>query len=475
LNFAHDALTRLPVADRALVAAGADGSRREWKFGEVVDRSSRFAGALVRRGIGRGDAVATLLGNSAEWVFAMTGTWWVGAVAFPCNDQLRAGELASRFELANVRAVVTDERRLGLIESSGFDGELFVLPDESLFEVDIAPPADLDAEDPALLAFTSGTSGEPKLVRHGQRYLNAQVIQAEHWYDARASDLCWCTASTGWSLSSRNAFVAPWLRGATAYVFDGRFDADERLDVLEREGINVLCMAPTEYRAIAARASLRELPALRHAVAAGEALGAGVGDAWRDAAGVEIYDGYGQTETGALIAMPLGRAPKPGALGLPLPGYRLWVEDGELCLDPASIPTMMLGAKPETWHTGDRVHMDDEGYFWFEGRADDVIISSGYRIGPSEVETALASHPAVEEAVAVAAPDQIRGAVVRAVVVLAHGWSASEELVAELQAHVRSVTAPYKYPRIVDFAHSLPRTSTGKLMRAAVRDGLRGD
>ena len=451
------------------MSIAADGARSEWTFGAIDQRSAAFAGSLLSTGIGYGEVVATLVGNRPEWAFAMLACWRIGAAALPCNEQLRPGELAKRLASAEARAVVCDERNLETVEAAGFDGRLFVIPDESLFYAPHAPVRELAPDDVALIAFTSGTSGEPKLVRHGQRYLFGQGVQAEHWLGARARDLCWCTAASGWSLSTRNAFVAAWIRGAAAVLHDSRFDADERLDVAERERVQVLCMAPTEYRAISARTDLRHLPALRHAVAAGEALNAEIIGSWRDQVGVQIHDGYGQTETGALTGMPIGPLVRPGSMGRPLPGYRLWAEDGELCVDPATVPTMMLGAAPGAWRTGDRVREDDDGYFWFEGRADDVIISSGYRIGPSEVESALASHPAVEDAAAVAAPDDVRGAVVRAVVVPRPGFEPGDALAAELQAHVRAVTSPYKYPRIVDFVDALPKTPSGKVKRAELR------
>jgi acetyl-CoA synthetase len=226
-------------------------------------------------------------------------------------------------------------------------------------------------------------------------------------------------------------------------------------------------------------------------VAAGEALNPEVLRAFRETTGLWIRDGYGQTETGQTTGQPAGRDPRPGSMGPPLPGVRLWIEDGELCLDPLSDPTFFLGYLGEgvrhgadgawivdadrrdggTWRTGDRVTQDEDGFLHFEGRADDVIISAGYRIGPFEVESALVSHPAVAEAAAVAAPDAERGAVVRAIVVLRDGHEASPALAAELQDHVKRQTAPYKYPRIVEFARELPKTASGKVRRALLRDG----
>jgi len=285
----------------------------------------------------------------------------------------------------------------------------------------------------------------------------------------------WCTAASGWSKSARNVFIAPWIEGAAALLHDARFDPAARLDILEREAVDVLCMAPTEYRVMAKRVDLRPLPALKGLVAAGEALNPEVLRAWHDATGVWIRDGYGQTETGQLTSHPPGSAPRPGSMGRPLPGVALEVVDGELVLtDPATDPTFFLrylGEEPPTgpWHTGDRVAVDEDGYLFFEGRTDDVIISAGYRIGPFEVESALVAHPAVAEAAVVAAPDAERGSVVRAVVVLRDGFAPSDELAKALQDHVKEVTAPYKYPRVVDFADELPKTVSGKVQRALLR------
>ena len=362
------------------------------------------------------------------------------------------------------------------------------MPNDSLFNAQPAPVAELAPEDPCLITFTCGTAGEPKAVLHGQRYLLGQRLQAAHWLGARAGELVWCTAASGWSKSARNVFIAPWLSGAAALLHDARFDPAERLELLARERVNVLCMAPTEYRVIAKRATLAPLPDLRGMVAAGEALNPAVLRAWREVTGLGIRDGYGQTETGQLTGMPLGEEPRPGSMGRALPGVRLDVVDGELVADPASVPTFFLGylgehvrrgadgawrvedrGTGEPWHTGDRVRQDEEGYLYFEGRTDDVIVSAGYRIGPFEVESALVAHPAVAEAAAVSAPDEERGAVVRAVVVLRDGHTPSPELARELQEHVKRLTAPYKYPRIVDFAAELPKTASGKVKRAQLR------
>jgi acyl-coenzyme A synthetase/AMP-(fatty) acid ligase len=470
MSFAADVVDAADPSRLALVAIAGDGQRREIGFGELADRSARLAGALVARGVGRGDVVMTVVGNRPEWAYAMLACWRIGAVAQPCSEQLRPADLRARMATVEPQAVVADARDLELVTGTGFDGPVLALPDDALFESAPAPAADLSAGDPALIVFTSGTAGEPKPIRHGHGYLAGQSVQAEHWYGARPGDLCWCTAASGWSLSARNAFVAAWLRGAAALLHDARFDPEQRLELVEREGVNVLCMSPTEYRSIAKRAALRPLPALRHACAAGEPLNPEVVRAWQEDAGVAIHDGYGQTETGHLTGMPIGPPVRPGSMGRPLPGFRAWIDDGELVVDPATVPTFFLdGARDRPWRTGDRVREDQDGYLWFEGRTDDVIISAGYRIGPFEVESALVSHPAVAEAAAVAAPDELRGQVVRAVVVLRDGYQPGDAVARELQDHVRAETAPYKYPRIVDFAAELPKTPSGKIMRAQLR------
>ncbi len=479
MNFARDVVDRAPADRLALVELARDGRRREWRFGEVADGAARLAGALARRGVRRGDVVMTLVGNRPEWVMTMVACWRLGAVALPCNEQLRAKDLALRIGVARPRLVVADERNRGELEAAGADAPVVLVPDDALWrEGDPAPAADLAPEDPALVIFTSGTSGEPKAVVHTQRYLTGQTLQAEHWLAARPGDLVWCTAASGWSKSARNVFVAPWLRGAAALLHDERFDPAQRLEVLERERVDVLCMAPTEYRVIAKRTTLRPLPSLRGAVAAGEALNPEVLAAWHEACGVWIRDGYGQTETGQMTGAPLGEPVRPGSMGRPLPGVRLWIDDGELVADPATVPTFFGGylgggdaPRDRPWRTGDRVHADEDGFLYFEGRADDVIISAGYRIGPFEVESALVAHPAVAEAAVVAAPDDERGSVVRAVVVLRDGFAPGEALARELQDHVKATTAPYKYPRIVDFAAELPKTASGKIRRALLRAG----
>jgi acyl-coenzyme A synthetase/AMP-(fatty) acid ligase len=486
VNFFREVFEPVDPRALALLELARDGSRREWSFGELAERSARLAGALQGQGVARGDVVMTLVGNRPEWALTMMACFRIGAVVLPCTEQLRAKDLRQRIDVAQPALIVADERNRDQLEAAN-GGAIPVLhiPDETLFESEPAPIVELTEDDPCLITFTSGTAGEPKAVVHAQRYLDGQRVQAANWLAARAGELVWCTASSGWSKSARNVFIAPWLSGAAALMHDERFDPHERLEILERERVGVLCMAPTEYRVIAKRATLRPLPNLRGMVAAGEALNPEVLRAWHEATGLEIRDGYGQTETGQLTGAPLGLAARAGSMGKALPGVSLSIVDGELTVDPTSVPTFFLGYLDEhgswrcddrrtagPWRTGDRVREDDDGWFYFEGREDDVIVSAGYRIGPFEVESALVAHPAVAEAAAVAAPDEERGAVVRAVVVLRDGpYAPTAELARELQEHVKRETAPYKYPRIVDFAHELPKTASGKVKRSELRAG----
>jgi acetyl-CoA synthetase len=480
VNFAREIVDAAPPDRRALVELTRDGQRREWTFGQVADRAARLAGTLRQHGVTQGDVVMTLIGNRPEWVLTMVACFRIGAVALPCNEQLRAKDLRQRLDAARPKLIVADERNAGELTAAVPDEtrtRVLLIPDPELFASAPATAVDLAPTDPCLITFTSGTTGEAKGIVHGQRYLPGQRLQAENWLGGRPGDLVWCTAASGWSKSARNVFIAPWLTGAAALLHDARFDPRERLEILAAEQVNVLCMAPTEYRVIAKRAEPVPVPSLHGLVAAGEALNPEVLRAFREGTGLEIRDGYGQTETGQLTGVPAGSAVRPGSMGQPLPGVALTIDDGELVLaDPRTDPTFFVGTlggepSPEDrpWRTGDRVARDEDGYLYFEGRTDDVIISAGYRIGPFEVESALVSHGAVAEAAVVAAPDEERGTVVRAVVVLRDGFSPSDALVAELQDHVKAETAPYKYPRIVDFAAELPKTTSGKVQRALLR------
>lgn len=483
VNLIEDLMERSPASRLGIVAVDAEANRRDWHFGELIACSAGLSGAFAARGVKRGDVVMTLMGNRIEWVLTMLACWRMGAVALPCNTQLRRQDLEHRVGAASPMLCVGEERLLAELPGG--------VPRMTLAEVDAVldedrpqeTPAAIEpmaAEDPALIVFTSGTTGAPRGVVHAYRYLFGQRAQAEHWFGSRQGELAWCTTATGWSKSARNVFLAPWLTGAAAVIHDGRFDPAERLEFAAALGVNVLCQAPTEYRMLARRTELHELPALRRMVSAGEPLDPETIAAFKAATGLEPADGYGQTETGQVTGNLAGEPVRQGSMGKPLPGIEIRVvgaEDGaagELQLRAVSSPTFFSRYldgerfEGEWWPTGDLVRADGDGYLFFEGRDDDIILSSGYRIGPTEVESALLSHPAVAEAAAVAAPDPERGAVVRAIVVI-RDREPGEELARELQEHCKRETAPYKFPRIVEFTTELPKTSSGKIKRAQLR------
>jgi len=477
LNLIEDLLERSPASRLGIVAIDEEANRRDWYFGELIACSAGLSGAFAARGVRRGDVVMTLVGNRIEWALTLLASWRMGAVALPCNTQLRPHDLELRVAAANPKLCVGTDALLADLPAevpAMTLAEVAAVLDEDRPQETPAAIEPMGPEDPALIVFTSGTTGEPRGVVHGYRYLLGQETQAHHWFGSRPGELAWCTTTPGWSKSARNVFLAPWLTGAAAVIHDGRFDPAERLDFAEALGVNVLCQAPTEYRMLARRTALRPLPALRRMVSAGEPLDPDTIAAFGAEMGLEPADGYGQTETGQVTANLAGEPVRIGSMGKALPGIETRIVEGELHLLAASSPTFFARYldgerfEGEWWATGDLVREDEDGYLFFEGRDDDIIMSSGYRIGPTEVEAVLLSHPDVAEAAAVAAPDPERGSVVRAVVV-PREREPSEELARELQEHCKRETAPYKFPRIVEFAAELPRTSTGKIRRAALR------
>ena len=480
MNFIEDVIQRFPFSREAVVAIDSEGRRKVHYFSHLFARSLGLSGAMLERGVHRGDVVLTLVGDRIEWVISMLACFRMGAIAFPCNPQLTRDDLAERVARVSPVLAIGEDRYLGSLP----DGipymdmdDLARVFDEDLDQAMPARSADLDPDDPALIIFTSGSTGMPKAVLHSQSYLTGQALQARNWFGAEPGDLAWCTADPGWSKSSRNTFIAPWLCGARALIVDEKFDPATRLETVAREGVNLLCQAPTEYRMIANRSGIPDLPALRRMVSAGEAMTAEVVETFRSATGISIADGYGQTETGHLTGFCVGDEVrgKEGSMGRPLPGVETRIEEGVLEVRPESVPTFFsnyIGEEPfegEWWSTGDLVEEDEDGYLYYLGRNDDLIQSSGYRIGPVEVESVLGSHPAVEEVAVVPAPDPERGSVVRAVVVVRDDVS-REGLAEELQSFCREKTAPYKYPRIVDFVDALPRTATGKVARSKLRN-----
>ncbi|HET6683355.1 MAG TPA: AMP-binding protein [Gaiella sp.] len=499
-NFTRDVIEPLGRSQRgaALTFVDREGIVDRRSFAEVAGDAARWA-HLLRTRLDRGDRVLVYTGKVPAWHGSMLGALKGGLISVPCSEMLRARDLAFRVRHSGARLVIADRSCEVEVEEmlEQLETPVPVLYlDEARSElgryVDRAPTEDTTAGERAFILYTSGTTKEPRGVVHTHAYTWALRSQAEYWLDAHEQDVVWCTGGTGWAKSIWNVLIGPWSNGAELVLHQGGFDPEERLGLMERLGVTVLCQAPTEYRMLAKLDSLAavHLPRLRHAVSAGEPLNPEVIERFQDALGITVHDGYGQTENSLLVANAPGMDVRPGSMGLPTPGHDVAVIDeraqvcgpgveGDIALFGRP-PTLFAGyweAREESdaafrdgWYiTGDRGVQDEEGYLWFVGRADDVILSSAYRIGPFEVESALLEHTAVAESAVVGAPDADRGEIVKAFVVLRPGVDPTAELIGELQEHVKNVTAPYKYPREISFVDELPKTSSGKIRRSELR------
>ena len=499
-NFTRDVIEAIATdpLKPAMTFVDREGIVDRRTFHEIAGDAARWA-HLMRTRLDRGDRVVLAIGNVPSWQAAMLGAIKSGLVAVPCPQILRARDLAFRVGDSGARLVVADRSLELEIEEMrhqvGASVSVLFL-DEALDELrrymPLAPTEDTTAGETAVILYTSGTDREPKGVVHTHAYTWAQRAQATHWLDAHEGDVVWCTSETGWAKGIWNSLLGPWSHGAEIVVHDGAFDAQERLSLLQRLGVTILAQTPTEYRMLAKLEKLEftHLPRLRHAVSVGEPLNPEVIARFQDALGLTVHDGYGQTENSLLIANTPGVPIRPGSMGLPTPGHDVAVIDevGQVCPpgvegDLALIgrpPTLFAGywgAPDETaavfrddWYlTGDRATRDADGYFWFVGRADDVIVSAAYRISPFEVESALLEHPAVAESAVVGVPDLDRGQIVKAFVVLRPGQEPTDRLATELQEHVKAVTAPYNCPREVTFVAELPKTTSGKIQRSELR------
>jgi acetyl-CoA synthetase/medium-chain acyl-CoA synthetase len=507
-EFNFGALIDAWATDRSRVALYWEdeaGRTARYTFSDLKQATNRCMNALAGLGLARGEPLMVMLPRLPAWQVALIGGLKLGALVIPCTASLRAKDIRYRATHSGARAIVTTVEQVPEVEAALAD-----VPGVTIriavggapagwhdFDALLAQassggvPARTRSDEPALCYYTSGTTKEPKAVLHAHGYTFAHRYTGEYWLDLQRTDLHWTTSDTGWAKAAYGVLFGPWMNGVPVFMFNGRFDPERELELLARYEVSVFCAPPTEYRLLVKQDLKRwSLPRLRHCTGAGEPLNPEVIHAWHDALGLLVHDGYGQTETTLLAANLPGLPIRPGSMGKPFPGHELRVigEDGAE-LAPGEVGDLALRGRapslfleywknPEEtsacrrgdWYlTGDRARRDEDGYLWFVGRADDVIISAGYRIGPFEVESALLEHPAVVESAVVSSPDADRGEIVKAFVVLRAGVAPGEALARELQEHVKRVTAPYKYPRAVEFVDSLPKTVSGKIRRVELR------
>ncbi|MDE4085629.1 acyl--CoA ligase [Planococcus maritimus] len=485
----------------------ADKRRIELSYQELFSKMNQYAQAFMKLGLEKGDRVLIILPRIPEAYITYLACLRAGLVAIPCSEMLRKKDLSYRMEHSGAKAIIAHYKTTAETNSieekyAALDNKLIVggtepgwqsLEQLAAGESEEFEAVDTNREDMAFLSYTSGTTGNPKGVVHvhGWGYAHVRTAATE-WLGVQSGDIVWATAAPGWQKWIWSPFLSTITLGATALVYNGAFDALKYLDILKEEKVNVLCCTPTEYRIMAKVENLNDykLPHLRSAVSAGEPLNRQVIDAFQEAFQLNVRDGYGQTENTLLVCILQNMDMKPGSMGKPTPGNPVEIinehgqpaapgEVGDIAVhkscpalfreyyrDPERTKSSFRG----DWYlTGDQASRDEDGYFWFEGRSDDIIISSGYTIGPFEVEDALMKHPSVQECAVVAAPDEIRGNIVKAFVVLRDGGKPDEAMVKELQDHVKGITAPYKYPRVIEFLTELPKTTSGKIRRVELR------
>ena len=525
-NFAYDVMDAWAeeAPDKlALLWTNDEGVEIRSTFGRLKEETDQAASYLQTLGIGKGDPVMLILKRRYEWWLVMLALHKLGAVVIPATHMLTKHDIVYRNTRASVKGIicVDDEYVLSQVEAS--------LPESPTVEVLVNVPFGTSClnrtsqvswhdwrsewmsapkfqrprhvntnDDTMLMYFTSGTSGEPKMVAHDFLYAMGHLTTGAFWHNLHEHSLHLTVADTGWGKAVWGKFYGQWFAGATVFVFDHeKFNADTLLRQIEKYHVTSFCAPPTIYRfMIREDLSKYDLSALEYCTTAGEALNPAVFEKFYEKTGIRMMEGFGQTETTMTLGTMPWMKPKPGSMGMPNAQYDidLLKPDGTPCEDGerGEIVVRVGDRKPiglfkeyyrdealtrEAWHegiyhTGDVAWRDEDGYYWFEGRIDDVIKSSGYRIGPFEVESALMTHPAVVECAITGVPDEIRGMVVKATVVLGKEWKAKagEALVKELQEHVKRETAPYKYPRIVEFVEELPKTISGKIRRVEIRE-----
>lgn len=482
------------------------GNKEEITYANLILRVNKIGNALLSAGLKKGDKAIIMVPRLIDAYAIYLGCLKVGITVSPGSEMLREKDIRYRLIHGEMKAVISVDSLVNEFDRiHNIEFEKFVIGNsvEGWMNLksleaeasDVLEMADTKAEDMAFLSYTSGTTGNPKGVVHTHGWGFAHLrTAASGWLGIQEGDTVWATAAPGWQKWIWSPFVSVLGSGATGFVYHGKFDANKYLQLLQDNEVNVLCCTPTEYRVMAKVRNISDykLPALRSAVSAGEPLNREVIDTFRQYFNVTVRDGYGQTENTLLVGILEGMEVRSGSMGKPTPGNRVDIinEDGEPCVvgevgdiavhretpalfknyykDPERTSMQFRG----DWYvTGDRAKKDEDGYFWFEGRSDDIIISSGYTIGPFEVEDALVKHPAVKECAVVGSPDEVRGTIVKAFIVLREGVDhiPQDELVKELQEHVKNLTAPYKYPRKVEFIEELPKTTSGKIRRIELR------
>ncbi|MBQ5973256.1 MAG: AMP-binding protein [Oscillospiraceae bacterium] len=517
-NYAYDVVDRIAREEpdrRALLWVGSDFSERLYTFADVSRESDRAAAALRGAGVGRGDRVLLILKRHPEAWFCILACHKLGAVAIPATNMLGAHDILYRLRAADIRAVVCtpDENVPDRVDEAEREyGRPLIKfcahrdwPGwRNLNAAMAAAPAFAplsprnSVRDPMLIYFSSGTTGMPKMVEHNFAYAVAHIPTALYWQKVVPDGLHMTVAESGWGKFVWGKLYGQWFLGAGVFAYDfDRFHAATMLSLLQKYRITTFCAPPTIYRFfIMEDLSAYDLSSITHATIAGEALNPEVLEQFHAATGLTIHEGFGMTETTCTIMNPWWVTPRPGSMGKPSPAYTVTLLDeagrevipgvtGEIAvkLPPeggfqpglfngyCGDPEKTAEACRDGWfHTGDTAWKDEDGFFWFVGRGDDLIKSSGYRIGPFEVESVLIEHPAVLECAVTPYPDPTRGLAVKATILLAPGYTPGDELKKEIQVYVKTHTAPYKYPRVVEFVDALPKTISGKVSHAAIRD-----
>ena len=515
-NFAYDVMdawAEEAPEKLAILWTNDKGEEIRTTYGELKVQTDQAASYLQTLGIGKNDPVMLILKRHYEWWVIMLALCKIGAIVIPATHMLTKHDIVYRNTRASVKAIICakddyiiSQIKLAMPESPSVK-QYITLGDEEGFHnwkkewqqapLFVRPAFVNENDDTMIMYFTSGTSGEPKMVAHDYLYAMGHLTTGCFWHNLHEGSLHLTVADTGWGKAVWGKFYGQWFAGATVFVYDHeKFNADNLLRQMEKYHVTSFCAPPTIYRfMIREDLSKYDLSSLEYCCTAGEALNPAVFDKLKELIGLNIMEGFGQTETTMSLGTFPWMTPKPGSMGIPNAQYDIDLlrADGTSCEDgeKGEIVIRVGDKKPiglfkgyyrdeektrEAWHdgiyhTGDMAWRDEDGYYWFEGRIDDVIKSSGYRIGPFEVESALMTHPAVVECAITGVPDDIRGMVVKATVVLGKEWKdkAGDDLIKELQQHVKKETAPYKYPRIVEFVDELPKTISGKIRRVEIR------